>query len=876
MATGSLQELDSQQGLAHFLEHMAFRGSTRVPDGEVKTTLERLGLKFGPDTNASTAQTQTVYMFDLPRNDPQSLDTGLMLLREICGELTLDARSFDTERGVVLSEARLNDNPGFHMARAQQEFLLQGQIAAERMPIGRTAILEQAPVGRVRDYYQAYYRPEHATLIVTGDMNPDDLEARIRARFGGWRNPAPPARQPELGVPLVRAAAAKAFTEPGAPSTSSISWIAPYDAEPDTVARERRDLIEMIGLAVINRRLQDAAAAAGRKFTAASVFRQNVARSAKIASLVVRHEAGGWRQALLAADEIRRQAVEQGVQQTEVDREVREFRTVLQADADGAATRPTPQLANGQLEVLEHEGVYTSPAQDLALGETILKDLAAAAVDAALREAFQGSGPLAFVSSPQPIDGGDAAVLAALKEAESAPLEAVAAVTAAAWPYADFGKSGTVVERRQLEDLGVTLVRFANGVRATIKPTKFSTDQIKVSVRAGNGRLALPAAAHSIIWAANAGAVVMGGLGRMDYQTVQRVLAGKVVAATFQIGDDALVFGAQTRPADLPAQLQLLAAYLTDPAWRPEAFEQLRGGMLPQLAQMAATPMAWFQVHLVGLLHDGDPRWTFPTAADVQGARADALTAMLAPTLATGPLEVTLVGDVTVDAGIAAVAATFGALPERSGVTLKGKAGDVTFPPGNAQPFVLAHQGAADEGVAALAWPTTDRFTDLRQDAARALLAELMQQRLFVELRQRAGSSYTPQVLAQSSTTFPGYGILLAFADIPSTKAGLFYDALARISADLRSAPVSADEFARALNPAVAKLQQAQQTNEYWLSALSEVQREPRMAELARGSLANLQATTPADVQLAARTWLVDARAWKLLVERETAAPPAP
>jgi len=680
MATGSLQELDDQQGLAHFLEHMAFRGSSHVPDGAVKTTLERLGLKFGPDTNAFTAQTQTVYMFDLPRGDPDSLDTGLMLLREVCSELALDAKSFDTERGVVLSEARLNDNPGFHMARAQQEFLLQGQIAAVRMPIGRIPILEQAPVELLKSYYQAYYRPERATLIVTGDMDPADVEARIRARFAAWQNPAQPGNEPDLGVPRPRAAAVQTFVEAGAPSASSISWVAPYDTAPDRVARERRDLIEMVGLAVINRRLQDAAAAADRSFTSAAVFRQNSVHSAKIASLVVRHAAGGWRRALLAADAIRRQAVEQGVQQAEVDREVRDIRTSLEADADGAATRPTPQLANALVDALEHDAVYTSPAQDLVLGLAILKDLDAATVNAALHAAFQGNGPLAFVSSPQPIEGGDAAVLAALQEAESARLGKAAVVAQAAWPYGDFGPAGTVVERRQLEDLGVTLVSFANGVRANIKPTKFSADQVRLTVRAGNGRLALNRDAHGVIWAANGGAVIMGGLGRIDYQTVQRVLSGKVLTATFQIGDDALLFGGQTRPADLLTQLQLLAAYVTDPGWRPESFEQLRSTMLPQLAQIAVTPMSLFQASLSGLLHDRDPRWTFPTAAEVQAASAAGLKAALAPALADGPLEVTLVGDLTVDEGIAAVAATFGALPPRAAVKLRPKPGDVRLP----------------------------------------------------------------------------------------------------------------------------------------------------------------------------------------------------
>jgi len=106
IGSGSLQESEDQQGLAHFLEHMAFKGSTHVPQGEMIKILERKGLAFGADTNAETGYGQTVYKLDLPQVDDDTLDTGLMLLRETGSELTLDARAFDAERGVILSEER--------------------------------------------------------------------------------------------------------------------------------------------------------------------------------------------------------------------------------------------------------------------------------------------------------------------------------------------------------------------------------------------------------------------------------------------------------------------------------------------------------------------------------------------------------------------------------------------------------------------------------------------------------------------------------------------------------------------------------------------------------------------------------------------------
>ena len=145
IGSGSLQESEEQQGLAHFLEHMAFKGSTHVPAGEMIHILERKGLAFGPDTNASTDYGQTIYQLDLPQVDDDTLDTGLMLLRETGSELTLDAKSFETERGVILSEERLRDTPDYRATRSFIDLMVDGQRITRRLPIGKVDVIRNAP-----------------------------------------------------------------------------------------------------------------------------------------------------------------------------------------------------------------------------------------------------------------------------------------------------------------------------------------------------------------------------------------------------------------------------------------------------------------------------------------------------------------------------------------------------------------------------------------------------------------------------------------------------------------------------------------------------------------------------------------------------------
>ncbi|MBW0007182.1 MAG: insulinase family protein, partial [Sphingomonas sp.] len=126
IGSGSLQERDDEQGFAHFLEHMAFRGSTNVADGEAVRMLERQGLKFGPDTNATTLPDETVFMFNFPKGDATAVDTGLKLFRETAERLNLSQSAIDAEKGVILSEERVRDTVQFRMVKATLASILEG------------------------------------------------------------------------------------------------------------------------------------------------------------------------------------------------------------------------------------------------------------------------------------------------------------------------------------------------------------------------------------------------------------------------------------------------------------------------------------------------------------------------------------------------------------------------------------------------------------------------------------------------------------------------------------------------------------------------------------------------------------------------------
>ena len=872
IGSGSLEESDAQQGLAHMLEHMAFKGSVHAPNGEMVKMLERVGLSFGGDTNARTGFTDTVYQLDLPQGDPKTLDVGLTLLSDIGDGLLLKPEALDSERGVVLSEERLRDTPDYEVTKQRLAFELQGQLAADRLPIGKVSIIQTAPPALVRAFYSANYRPDRATLIAVGDFDPAAMEADIRRLFGGWRGVGTETPAPNLGEVTPRGEATQLIVRKGASPSLVIAWASPHDDTPDSLAKERRDFVENLAFAALNRRFERAAHSADPPFLSAGAARSDQERSARLAQIQVLFRPARWREALQAATVMQRQALSYGFSQGEVDREITETGVSLRNAAAGAGTRRTPSIAEELIRSVDDQEVETSPDEDLRLFGRFTQGLTAAEVSQALRDAFKGSGPLVSLATPEPIDGGEGGLASAFHAAETAPVAPPVALRTLSWTHTHFGAPGQVADTRTVADLGVTFVRFANGVKLTVKPTAFRKDQVQVSVNFGHGRLELPRDRIAADWATPA--FVTGGLSDLTYEDMQQVLADRTVSVGLSVGDDAYTLAGATRPQDLEVQAQLLAAYMTAPGWRPEAFTRTQGLLNVALAQLSSTPQGVEARDLPALTHSGDARWRYPEPAEVRATRLDQLKALIDPALTRGPLEVVVTGDVTVDAAVKAVAATFGALPPRQPEAIATGEDQVRFPSASSAPVTRQHHGRADQAIAYVGWPAADLLSDPQRARRINIAAQVLQLRLIDQVRIAEGASYSPAAGASESDVFPGYGSISASVETPPAKVAGFYADVAKITADLRTRPISADEFRRAVRPRIESIERAQQTNGYWSAMLHDAQDDPRRLELIRSSIPGYRKMTEGDVKQAAQAYLIDSTAWRFQVEPAGAVSP--
>jgi zinc protease len=851
IGAGSLQERDEEQGLAHFLEHMAFRGSTNIADGEVVHMLERQGLKFGPDTNAFTAQDETVYMFNFPKADQTALDTGLKLFREIGERLNLAQSSIDAERGVVLSEERIRDTPPYRMIKSDFATMFDGTRVVSRWPIGKVDVIKAANHERLSRFYRANYRPDNATVVVVGNIDPVAVEQQIRSRFSDWKAAGAPDSI-DLGAPSGKKPIGE-FVDPGAPDQLSLNWVGPDDRRADTNDVEREAMVRQVALTVLNQRLADRSLKPGSPFVGAQAEdERSLMHSASLVTLGITTTPEKWHEALDAVSAEQRMLVRDGVQPGELKRAISTVRTQLQAKAAAASTRKSPDIADEIVTVVNQDHVDTSDAQDLAFFVPMLDKLSKPEVDAALKSMFSESHPILFRSARQGA-AGEAKLASALSGAYSRSLGAQVKEAAIAWPYTSFGKPSAVVSKTVDAKLGLTTVKFANGTRLLVKPTKYEKDKIRVAVSFGNGRAGVPPKLAHALWETQLYA--LAGTAKLSLGDISKWIetTGKVASVGFESGTRSFVLKGVTRPADLASQMQLLAAYARDPGFRDEAVEKARQLAPMFKGQIEGNAGAVYMRGAQALTVGNDRRFAqLPSSADLAQVGASDLPELLKQPL-SGQADVVMVGDVTVPDAIKATQATFAAGPARKRV--EADAPRISIAAAKA-PAVFEHKGRADQAFYGEYYILPDYFADPQTSATADVAASVLSTRLVDTVREKLGMTYSPMVNADTSLELQGEGYFTAAIETPQANFKTFHALLADQLKDLAAKPVSDDELARAKQPLIEGQRKKLETNDYWTDKLTKITREPRVRDEALAELDNIQKVTAADVQALAAKYI--------------------
>ncbi|MFM5906853.1 MAG: M16 family metallopeptidase [Novosphingobium sp.] len=871
---GSLDELDSERGFAHFVEHMSFNGSTNVPEGEMVKLLEREGLAFGADTNASTNYSETNYMLELPRNDPRLLGTALMLMRETASELKFEPSAVDRERGVVMAEMRDRNTWLLRNYAEQTKFSHPRARYTERLPIGTTESLTKASAAALKAFWAREYVPQQTTIIVVGDYDPALVENEIRKRFDDWKPAAGPIEwQPAAGpVNHQDKGRTSIYLEQALSERVVASRSGKWRDEADTIAERRARLLRSIGYGIINRRLLRVSRQASPPFRGASFGTGSLFRDARITSLAIDTVDGKWRGGMLAAVAEYRRAMNFGFTEKEVAEQVANLLNNSRNAVAAQDTRPNRSLVDMALTLIRDERVPSTPQEGLDRLEAFVPQITPEKVLAAIKQdAIDIKDPLIrFTGRKDPV-GGVRALRDSWNAAMRQPVENTAGKQELAWSYTSFGSPGTIARNEVEPVLGIRTLRFANGVRLNLKPTDLEKDRVLVQVSVDGGDMLNTR--QSPLTTEMVSRLAEGGLGKHSSDDLQTILAGKSVGANFASTPETFVLNGATTKSDLALELQLLAAFLTDPGYRTEAQTLYYNGMNTFFARLRSTPGDALRNNAGGIYSDQDPRFTLQPIASYRALTFKKLKADISERLANGAVEIGVVGDFDPDTAVAALASTFGALPPR-------ESDFRSYPEQRKRPFtadrkqrIIRHDGPKDQVIVRVTWPTRDG-EDANVTMKFALLQQVVQNLLTETLREALGKAYSPGVSSDMSRVWRDYGTFSMSASTNVADVPAIRKAILQAVASLRNAPVSADVIQRARAPMLEIYENALKRNSGWLALVDRAQTEPDRLDRHVKASARLVAITPAELQELAKRYLTESGALELIVLPEGVDPP--
>ena len=870
IGSGALEEADTERGLSHFLEHMAFNGSKGIPEGEMVKLLEREGLAFGADTNASTDYESITYMLNLPRNDEALLGTALMLMRETASELTISEEAVARERGVILAERR--DRAGFQLRNYEDSvaFLAPQARYGRRLPIGTAEVLENATAAQIRALYERTYRPANTVLLVVGDYPAPVVEAAIRARFADWIPAGGAPAQPQTGpIDVSLKGQTDIHLDPALPESVTISRLAPWCDEPDTIATRRAERLRAIGYAIVGRRLARLARGADAPFRGASFGSGDIFEDARITGFTISSADGEWKKGVLAAVREVNQAMTYGFTRAEVDEQLANIRTALENSVKAADTRGNGVFANAALALVADERVPTTPHFALAEFERLAPEITPEAVWQALREdAAPLAEPLIRFEGRTAPEGGEAGLRAAFDDGMALAIAAPVDNGPLAFGYTDFGPAGTVVSDKVDPRLGMREVRFANGVRLTLRKTDVRKDRIAFALAVDGGDLMNTREAPLAVYLANA--LPAGGLGKHSQDELASVLAGRSVSFGLGTDTEAFIASATTTPRDLALQLQVLAATLTDPGYRPEAVERFRKNIDNFFNTLDSTPDRALSAASGAILSDNDPRFSLQPREAFFALDYAQLRGLLDDRLAKGAIEIALVGDLDEDAAIAAVAATLGARgPREPAFNPRADNRTRSFTPARGE-HRITHKGEPDQALLQWVWPTTDD-SDAAEDQRLELLGRIVRLELTDRLREKLGQTYSPSARSNTSHHYPGFGTFTISASVAADKTAATRDAVDALVADLRAAPLDADVIDRARKPYLEEYNNYLKDLGGWLGLAARAQSEPQRLDRFLAAPDVIRAITPEDIHQAALRYLAPGAAVRFVVVPEAA-----
>jgi zinc protease len=876
---GSLLEKSDEQGMAHLIEHMLFDGSTHFDPGELVKFFQRIGMQFGPDANAHTGFTQTVFDVVLPKGDAQSLSDGLLVLRDYADGALLLPEEVKREKKVVLAEMRSRDSAQFRTYKAALQFELPGLLIGHRFPIGQAGIIKKMDCGMLRQFYRTWYRPERMILVIVGDLKYESVLPLIRTRFGNLEAHAPAQLPPAVGS--MKHQGLEAFyhhEEESGMTQVSIETVVQQPEPRDSMAFRKSETISQLAGAMIQHRLDALTQSANSVITDADIGAGYYLQRIKYAQIEADCKPNDWQQALAEIEQTLRKALVYGFTPSELQRVKKDFKAQLLKAVQQERTRDSNELAREILSDLEDWRVYQSPDQRWQMLAPFLGTISLSQIRQMLMHSWNGGHRLLLVTgnadlssdTKLPTEQIKTAYLVSSHEAVHPDVEE----KAAKFPYLpDPVASGTIVQRRHLKTMGIEQVTFANGFSLNLKPTRFKENQVKVALAMGCGEACEPAGLPGLSKMAE-GVIDESGFGALNRIELAKALSGRLAEIEFDVREDMILVKGVADRSELPLLFQLLYTFVEDPGIHEDARRLVMKRFEQEYKSMPHSVDGMMQLRVQNFLAGGDPRFGAPPLVKLEQCSNQEIKTWLKSQMKLKSMELAIVGDFNPGEAEKLAALYFGSLKatgEKSAPSMAARKTGPEFPRG--QSLHLAIASNIPKALVVVAFPTED-FWDIRRTRRLNVIAELFSERLRRRIREKMGAAYSPDAFSHSYRAYKGYGMIQIHVLVDPHQTEVVVEAIHHIANAMADETPDADEFKRVLDPTLTYIKDLRQTNEYWLdNVLTGASRYPQQLDWSRTIDKDYASITAKEITALARRYLVWSNAAVVIIAPEKNGP---
>lgn len=854
---GSLNEEDHQRGIAHYLEHLMFKGTDNYPAGSLVEYFQSIGMSFGDDANAHTTFNQTVYNLILPNGSEQEINAGFSVIADYARRAKLEDDQINAERGVILAEKRARDSASYRTQVASMEFAFRGTRLAERMVIGVEKILQQADRTTLKTFYDGWYRPENMVLIVVGDMDLQIAEQLIDKHFSQLSPGAPKPECPDFGLLSHTGTEAFYHFEPELGKTNvSIESFWDLPLQNDSLQLETEEIIRAMGAMIMGYRLQRLQEEKDAPFTRVSYSSGDIIERIAFGTISAQTEKGKWQESLSFIDKTLRQAIQYGFSDQEVARTKKEILADLDARVLTAKSEDSRKIAQKILRHLESNRVYQSAEQEKELYSPIIEQITAAQINQEFRAVWSRDSRLVSVTGDAQLgDDGRKIIADHYRRAVQQEVAGPPGERSNAFPYLPVSApSDSAPQRHHYHDTDIAKLVFPNGLIVNLKKTDFQKNSIQVMASFGAGEQCEPAPGMAML---AEDTINISGSGQLPKSAIDTLVAGSSVELRFRIGENTFSWLGNALFKDFELLIQMLQTMLYDQGFREDQFANVKSKMELMYQKLSREIDGAMVLDVQPFLANGNPHFGMPPWKDIAKLEFSAMQKWVRSFSVPKDLEISVVGDFDEDAVILVLEKYFGDVTLQSPHIPEAPA--VNFPVG--AKLKVDVKTSIDKSLVVVAWPTED-FWDIRRTRRLHMLANVVEDRVRKVIRETLGAAYSPSVANFNSRVYQGYGFLIAQVVVQPGGEEAIINEILRIAEQLKENGVSSDELLRAKRPMLTSITDSIRTNQYWLSSvLALSSRYPQQLEWPKTILKDFSAIDEKDLSHLARQYLNNAQA---------------